>query len=379
MKNPYARRLQQGLVAAAVWAASVGALAAISSGANDPGNVAGERSEFFLVIWDEAHGASYTLDLGLPVQTLLTQGQSDAGFQRFWTLDGTTDSRLKSLLDLGAASTSLLWGVFAIDAIGTVFEPGTLNLYTTLRHDTPTGTVNPYYTQLNQLTYSAWGGYTETALADQFLGLLNSWQSPNSTHAPGVTEADFLRNGSSFSRDGEPGYWGTQAANAYVYAYMGPMNVPNLNPVGRSSWAYRITSDANGAADPFTFAPMVSEFENLTHDAYWGLAVNPADGTLALSYTLEAVAPSATAMAFARSIGRTETDGGFVTRRLEGAAASNSETAASFGNRVLLGSAEAEFGLTASAVPEPATWALWATGLAGVGALARRRQRRAQA
>nr|MCU0969509.1 hypothetical protein [Rubrivivax sp.] len=138
----FVQRTLTALAVAGVLATGVApAAAAIDDGELGDG-------EFFLVIWDPAREASYTLDLGVPISAITSDGQDDEGYQRFWTLDRDADPRLDKLLDLGSAINSLRWAVFALDRDGFGFDPGTLRLFFTLEHTVPTGTVNPNYTNV---------------------------------------------------------------------------------------------------------------------------------------------------------------------------------------------------------------------------------------
>lgn len=352
-----ARLRHVALCAAAVLAGPTGA--AISVNATDPANATGNNSEFFLVIWDPVREVSYVKDLGLRLPTLLGTGQSDDGFQQFWSLDVNTDPKFKKLRDLGTAVDQLLWGIYALDAEGDAFTPGSLNLYTTLNHATPTGTLNPMYSRLLTIDDLSFAAYL-SAIPTAFIDPLNTNTSnPDNGHPPGITAGDFAANGSSYTAKGQPEYWGQTDSTGAWLPNLGAAFVSLMNPVGKSSWFYRVTPTADG--NPF--APvLVSEFENQTHDAYWGLALNTNDNTFALSYTLNGTALPAAMREFALSIGRTEANRGYAVTRLEGIAASNSESAAGFANR-LLGSADEEFGRVTSPVPEPGTWALMGAGL----------------
>lgn len=337
------------------------ALATLQSGNDDP--------EMMLVIWDQTREASYTLDLGIHVSTLRTDGQSDAGFQQFWTLDSALDANLALLLTGGSAVSALQWGVTAADVDGFSFSTGDLNLYTTLRHDTPTGTVNPNYTAMLALSNDLFQ-VGVNAVNTYVTWTVSNASAHNQINGPDIL--DYSLDGSAFALKGEPAYvadlnnGGIQ--NIATPANNGPLM---LNPIGRSSWAYMLTTSGFGEFDQ----PLVAdEFDNLEHDAYWGLAQDPDTGILYLSYTLDAVGLSAAQREFALGIGRTEFDGGFSVRRLAGVAvAAGVESPSGFSRG--LGAAEGLPPVT-TPVPEPGTWALMAIGLAAVGRSVRAATRR---
>jgi hypothetical protein len=53
--------------------------------------------------------------------------------------------------------------------------------------------------------------------------------------------------------------------------------------VGRSAFFYYVTTSDQFDSTAFV---AIDEFDNLRNDGYWGVAQNPADGRLVLSYTL---------------------------------------------------------------------------------------------
>jgi hypothetical protein len=324
------------------------------------------NGEFFLVVWDPVKEASYTLDLGYRMDSLLVDGQKDEGFQKFWIIDKAADAQFQKLLNLGGNIGDMRWGVYAVDTLGFAdisglfIEPGDLRFFTTLEHTVPTGTLNPNYTTLS-------GSNNNDAIiaANSFdgslvLGLNLEQANPDNTHgSEGPSEFNF--NGRSFHTKGQSLYFDN--VNGWPNLFVG--GPPSTNAVGSSSWAYQVLNSSAEGADTVLF----DEFDNLTHDGFWGFAQNPADGSFVLSYTIEGTGLSLAERSFVQAIGRTERNGGFDTRRLAGGAASPMELGNGFSRRLL----DEPDRVAVSVVPEPASWALMGLGLGVVGWLARRR------
>jgi hypothetical protein len=320
--------------------------------------------EMALVIWDPVREATYTLDLGWRMSEISADGQDDAGFQRFWKLDRDADPRLDKLLDLGSALSSLRWAVVATDADGFGFFPGDLRFFFTLEHTVPTGTLNPNYSNVLTLqNASLEAAITSVYSVQLFLTLNADASNPDNTHGTGGVE-NFDFNGSSFTAKGQAGYW--EGPGQFMSTFASVSGPPITNSIGNSSWFYTATTSSAESTDPLT----LDEFDNLTHDGFWGLTLDPADNTLALSYTIEGTGLTLAQRAFVQTIGRTEVDGGFAMRRLSGVATTPMEAGNGFSRRLLdLDDSSAPV----SAVPEPSSWLLMGLGLGLVGWLARRR------
>ncbi len=332
---------------------------------SDNANVDGEGGlpypgELSLVIWDRTREASYTLDLGVRIDEFNVQGQADAGNQRFWRLSNAADPALAKLRALGSATNSLQWAILGIDADGFA-EPGDFNVYATLQQGPGNGVLNPNYSAMRGITNDSFN-FAVGLVQNNLIASLNgdSANNPDNTHGKGST----LANGSSFTAKGQAGYFGVESVQLNT---LGPSaNTSIINDIGKSSWFYHLFASSY---EPFD-AIAVDEFDNLSADGYWGLAEDPADGALVLSYSLEPLGLSSAQQSFAAGIGRTEFSGAFSTLALEGSAVADAE--ASFGALPSL----AQGAATLSPVPEPAGLGLWAGGLIGLAVASLRRQRR---
>lgn len=330
-------------------------LAAISDNVNVDG-IGGVPypAELSLVIWDQQREASYTLDLGIRVDEFKLQAQADTGIQKFWTLDAATDSAFAKLRGLGTASSSLLWAIVGIDAEGFA-DPGDFNAFLTLQQGPGNGVLNPNYAALRAISNDVFNfatGLVQNNLIKPLNG--DSAINPDNTHG---TDPTAQGNGRSFTAKGQAGYFGVDGALLNTF---GPSaDTPIMNNVGQSSWFYHLFSSSYESFDPIA----VDEFDNLYADGYWGLAENPNDGSFVLSYTLTSIGTSAEQRRFAEAIGRSETNGGFLTSALAGVAESS-----------LADGRSAGLGL-ATPVPEPASVALLIGGLLLVAAAVARGRR----
>lgn len=314
---------------------------------------AGNHPELSLTIWDPIGQASYTKDLGIDATQFFNYAQADAGYQQFWHLNGT-DSAFQQLLNLGTAATSLLWAVTAVDADG-VGDPSDTSMYTTLRQGSANGVLNPDYARMTGLTAN------DVLNGLQVYALYITSVNNAPTAAYNTQGTDFAVNGSSFSRKGQSGYFdSTYSWEIAQGLFNSQAGHGIINNVGKSSWFYKLDSPSYDISAPVT----VDEFDNLGHDGYWGLAVDPSSGDYVLSYTL---------------VGATLASGVTTNAGILRLAATDYRAAIGTPRYVTAAAASLEFSdylpVAIAAVPEPSSWLLSLAGLAALGAFVRKRPR----
>jgi hypothetical protein len=348
------------LAAALSISLSLPAAAAIAPGLSGNG-------ELFLNVFDDAAGVSYTLDLGVRMDAFFSSGQADAGVQTFWPLDGAVWSSFLALVDAAA----LRWSVLALDNAGSL-APGQQRLFTTVRQGDEAAAREMFNVALTQAI--------STSQGDRFFDTVNSValaQSGQSTHA--VDDArDYDRHGASYSLTTDPGlgYYGKPGGLTPTLNDNATFDAGNL--VGQSSWFYYLTRSGSGAVD----FVLVDEFDNLSHDGYWGFVrvadddpTSPYAGRYLLSYTLAPAGLTLSQRQFLLRIGRAEVDGGWSVHWLGGADIGSGEAVAAWPmpDRATIDGSSGRVAAPVAVVPEPATWLLFACGQAALWALRRRR------
>ncbi len=212
------------------------------------------------------------------------QGQSDAGYQRFWTLIPAADPNLVAFKNSIVNPTQVRWAVDGFDNDTLGGDAGDARIFTTLQQGTTNGVLNVKYSNMLSLNNAQLYGIVSQG-GDRFLGGLNNYgedvlntNSFVSAFSKGLDyEGSFSINGSTFTSAGKPGYFGDAGFNKFFEC-----DCETSNLVGKSSWFYYLTNSSGNTGDKI----LVDEFDNLSADGYWGLAIDPATSNYVLSYTL---------------------------------------------------------------------------------------------
>jgi hypothetical protein len=338
-------------LAALVALACAGSQAAVRVGdSSAEGVAAGTTPELMLFIWDPVKEVSYTKDLGVSVYgenyaagntatNLFVYGQQDAGYQKLFD-PLNTDPKFQTFLSQSTDMANQIWAVMAVSSDPNAAFAGARSLYTTLRHDTASGTTNPEYTRLVDFTQEEFGNAEG--------GLETTFAIASSLCSGASCSTDFAANLSTYAVKGQLSYAGDSFRTDG--GIIGSTLAPSVfNKINRSSWFYGVTMPSDDGGEPVA----VDEFDNLSHDAYWGLGKD-ANGDYILSFTMQA--HQAQPQTVQGQLLRLRTD-----------------FAAHYGTTRLI-SVPGDGLANVSPVPEPATWGLMGLGLALVAARARRQR-----
>lgn len=336
---------------------------------------------------------AFVKDLGLTMDEFFVSGQQDAGVQKYWYLGGAIDVEWTNFLNKEVSAgvkvdvNKVKWGVFAYDGdqSGEDALLDDFKLYTTLKPQ-PSGSAT-IVTGLSDVQgdfvrSKPLGGFQNFYIG---MGQLDGLSAV--TNGSAVIDATMNQLQFPFRSDAE--------ASESVIALDRDLTYGRLlsgssagNLVGKSSWFYKINK-----SDEFdgTLPVLIDEFDNLGGDGYWGLAAASEAahaGEYFLSYTLPAfksAAETASGLTYGNSFarlagllsrnsaaGKDDTVLDMATGFLRAFAKEQTKASTDVDGRAFAAglldgdralSAQALGAGSVSAVPEPATWALWAAGL----------------
>lgn len=362
-----------------------GAFATIGDGGPSPipasatyasGKLVRGNPELFLSVFDAEAKVSYTLDLGLDMNSFLTNAQQDAGMQWFKPVD---DANWSSFLER-AGLDRLRWVVLAGDNDG-LTAAGEKRWLMTVRQGGEAAVRN--------WTNQAFANSLAEATYGRFL------VSVNETGSHVTPKNDYRNHGSSVNAptdaSNKRAYFGKQTSGASFDETLGTFaqGFGVDNKLGESSWFYYVTRSGTSNASKV----LVDEFDNLGADGYWGFtyvdpakdASSPYAGKFLLSYTLDKAGVKATTAAGMLRMSLTDylaadrflpllLQQGSLAGEYQGYRQS-SLVLPDGGLPGLGGTNSMAAGLSpVSAVPEPASWGLMGLGLAGLLAWRRRQQ-----
>lgn len=371
---------------------AVNAHAAIGSGSGlQPGALTGAKyangspvlnnPELLFSVFDPEAKVSYTLDLGLDVDSFFVNAQQDAGMQWFKPVD---DANWDSFLGMSSRD-KLRWVVLAADNNGGLVA-GQRRLFTTL-------------TQGAEAKLRDWTNQDFTnAIGDAVFETFIKSANESGTHT--VPLNDYASNGSHVATSldaNKRAYFGKQASGTSLDESLNGQTTQRAgftvgNRLDESSWFYYVTRSGTSQLGKVT----VDEFDNLGADGYWGFtyvdpakdASSPYAGKFLLSYTLDKAGVKATTAAGVLRMSLTDylAADRFLPLLLQQGALAGEYQGYRQSSLVLPDSGLPGLGGTnsvvaglnpvnpVSAVPEPASWGLMGLGLAGLLAWRRRQQ-----
>lgn len=311
-----------------------------------------EHPDLLFILWDPIAKVSYSKDLGLDANSFWIYAQQDAGYSKQITLD-STDKALIEFRKLSTKATDQRWAVIAVDS-GPTTAPGDTKLYTTLRQGLKEGETNPNWTDMTGISYGDLVFGARDLPNRLYMGL--NFLGEDATRYVRTSGKD----GSSMDLQGSKGYFAgrqgfydranPQADGSY---FSGVFDVTNA--VNQSSWFYYLTNKEEGGG-----VAAVDEFDNLSSNGYWGLAL-----TTANAYSLT----------FTQTVARSGASS--VTTEVGAFRASTIDYAAGLASRPITVPVDEFAYVHATAVltvPEPGTLENIAVGLLMLAGLLRRRR-----
>lgn len=235
----------KSLVAAMAIVLGAPAFAAIAPGTSGNG-------ELFLVVQDSVAKVSFTLDLGITMDSFIANAEALTGYKKSFSLAADANwTAFKGAAD----ETKAVWAILAIDSFGGT-QPNTTRLVSTVRSGA-SGTIGSW-------TNQAFNNNIGATQAGLFFDAVNS----TGTHAPAT---NYSANGSSFNLATEGfSYFGTSGGLTPNFNGGGFFST---NVVGVDSLMYYVTrsSTQNTAAsrvrsDQFgnTFGATMASFDGST-------------------------------------------------------------------------------------------------------------------
>lgn len=259
------------------WTLLLAAMTALAAAPSHATVRTDSQPELLFVLWDTSARVSYTFDLGIDANSFWAYAQQDAGYSWQYTLPAA-DPRFAAFRAASTTITNQRWAIVGVQSNSSSSAPGDNKLYSTLRQGPGNNTVNPNYTDMTGMPSTEFLTATQRASSRWYrdLNSLGGGDAANmNTH---VSTA----NGSAYHTASSTRYF---ANNGTFYGKLNPGSDGSYygglfdvsNAVNQSSWFYAISNAASGSV-------VVDEFDNLTYNGYWGLALT-ATNTYLLSFT----------------------------------------------------------------------------------------------